>query len=157
MMASAHNMSKRSRWMDWQPKPQIMTAPTPSEPSKPSKPGSVGFVGSPRVEIPIIRGQLPEQVVSLDDTTAAAISAMPPGVRLVNWKLKEPPVAIETCAVVTDSGLFARTTLEQLGMALANPRRWEGWSVPQLLDRLAQVGVMVTLEECLKFRDGRRR
>jgi hypothetical protein len=76
----------------------------------------------------------------------AAVPAMPPGIRLVEWKLKEPPVAIETCAVVTDSSVFARTTLEQLRLALANPKRWVGWTVPQLIDRLAQVGVTVTVE-----------
>jgi hypothetical protein len=75
------------------------------------------------------------------------IPPMPPGVRLVEWKLKEPPVAIETCAVVTDPALFASTTLEQLRTALANPRRCVGWSVPQLIDRLAQVGVTVALDE----------
>jgi hypothetical protein len=72
--------------------------------------------------------------------------ALPPGIRLISWNLKEPPVAIETCAVVTDPALFARTTLEQLRVALAEPRRWVGWSVPQLIDRLAQVGVVVALE-----------
>lgn len=76
----------------------------------------------------------------------AVIPAMPPGVLLIGWNLKEPPVAIETCAVVTDSALFARTTLEQLRKALAQPKRWVGWSVPQLIDRLAQVGVLVALE-----------
>lgn len=75
-----------------------------------------------------------------------AIPPTPPGVRLVDWNLKEPPVAIETCSVVIDSALFARTTLEQLRIALANPRRWVGWSVQQLIDRLAQVGVTVALE-----------
>ena len=35
---------------------------------------------------------------------------------------------------------------EQLGVALAQPKRWVGWSTPQLIDRLAQVGVIVTLE-----------
>jgi hypothetical protein len=75
----------------------------------------------------------------------ATVAAMPPGVRLVAWNLKEPPVAIETCAVVTDPALFARTSLEQLGTALAQPKHWVGWSVPQLIDRLAQVGVTVTL------------
>lgn len=77
----------------------------------------------------------------------AAIPTIPPGVRLVAWRLKEPPVAIESCAVVTDSTLFARTTLKQLRTALAHPKRWVGWSVPQLIDRLAQVGVVVALEE----------
>jgi hypothetical protein len=75
----------------------------------------------------------------------AVIPAMPPGVNLVEWKLKEPPVAIETCAVVTDSALFARTTLDQLRVALGSTKRWVGWSVPQLIDRLAQVGVQVAL------------
>lgn len=75
-----------------------------------------------------------------------SIPAMPPSVRLVRWDLKQPPVAIETCAVVTDSALFARTTLEQLGTALAQPKRWVGWSIPQLIDRLTQVGVVVALK-----------
>jgi hypothetical protein len=78
----------------------------------------------------------------------AAIPPMPPGVFLLTWNLKEPPVAIETCAVVVNPNLFARTTLEQLGMALARPRRWVGWSVPQLIERLAQVGVTVKLATC---------
>jgi hypothetical protein len=76
----------------------------------------------------------------------AVIPTMPPGVRLIAWELKEPPVAIETCAVVIDPALFARTTLEQLRTALAQPGRWVGWSVPQLIDRLAQVGVSVALD-----------
>lgn len=74
------------------------------------------------------------------------IPAMPGQVRLLEWKLKEPPVAIDTCSVVTNTALFARRTLEQLQTALAQPKRWAGWSVPQLIDRLAQVGVTVMLE-----------
>jgi hypothetical protein len=64
----------------------------------------------------------------------------------VQWSLKEPPVAIETCAVVTEPALFASTTLEQLRVVLANPKRWVGWGVFQLIERLAQVGVTVALE-----------
>ena len=56
-----------------------------------------------------------------------------------SMELKEPPVAIETCTVVTDPAWFASTTLAQLEAALGNPQRWVGWSVPQLIDRLAQV------------------
>ena len=70
---------------------------------------------------------------------------MPTGVVLLGWSLKKPPVAIETCAVVTDPALFARTTLDQLQAALGERSRWVGWSVPQLIDRLAQVGVTVRL------------
>ncbi len=73
-------------------------------------------------------------------------AALPAGVRLFSWNLKDPPVAIETCAVVTDPALFARSTLEQLRVALENPKRWVGWSVPQLIDRLAQVGAIVALK-----------
>jgi hypothetical protein len=76
----------------------------------------------------------------------AGIPKMPDGVRLVQWSLKEPPVAIETCAVVTEPALFASTTLEQLRVVLANPKRWVGWGVFQLIERLAQVGVTVALE-----------
>ena len=70
---------------------------------------------------------------------------MPSGVLLLGWDLKKPPVAIETCAVVVDTAVFARSTLEQLGTALEQRGRWVGWSVPQLIDRLAQVGVTVKL------------
>ena len=75
-----------------------------------------------------------------------AVRNMPAGVRLTEWNLKRPPIAIESFAVVTDPDLFARTTLEQLRIALAAPKRWVGWTIPQLIDRLAQVGVRVALE-----------
>lgn len=102
------------------------------------------------------RGELAEQVGVLRARKACVAaflrtrdidaSVMPPGVRLVHWNLKEPPVAIDTCSVVTDPALFARSTLQQLGVVLAQPKRWVGWSIPQLIDRLAQVGVAVSLE-----------
>jgi hypothetical protein len=74
------------------------------------------------------------------------IPSMPPGVRLVEWHLKEPPIGIETATVVTDPDLFARTTLAQLGVTLVDPDRRVGWSVPQLIERLSQVGAIVTIE-----------
>jgi hypothetical protein len=81
----------------------------------------------------------------------AVIPLMPRGVRLVEWNLKEPPVAIEVYAVVVNPSLFARTTLAQLGIVLAEPSRWVGWTVPQLIDRLAQVGVAVELSRETDF------
>jgi hypothetical protein len=72
--------------------------------------------------------------------------ATPPGVRIIGWNLKEPPIAIEYHAVVTDPAKFARATLGELRERLTNPMRMYGWSVPQLIDRLAQVGVTVALE-----------
>jgi hypothetical protein len=102
--------------------------------------------GSPKAQalLEIVRTEKQALVAYL--RARAVAPAMPPGVVLMEWTLKEPPVAIETYAVVVDSGLFARTTLEQLRIALAGPKRWVGWTIPQLIDRLAQVGVRVALE-----------
>jgi hypothetical protein len=72
--------------------------------------------------------------------------SMPPHIRLVNWNPKEAPIAIDSCSVVLDVPLFIRSTLEQLTTALTNPKRWVGWSLPQLVDRLRQAGVVVELE-----------
>jgi len=78
--------------------------------------------------------------------TRPVIPAMPPGVRLVSWKLKEPPVEIEYHAVVIDPAKFASATLDELRVRLTNPKRKYGWTVPQLIDRLGQVGVAVVVE-----------
>jgi hypothetical protein len=69
---------------------------------------------------------------------------MPAGVRLIEWNLKQPPVLIESNGIVIDPNLFGRRTLEDLGRALSNDA-WVGWSVPQLVDRLRQVGIVVEL------------
>ena len=79
---------------------------------------------------------------------------IPPGVRLVKWNLNEPPMAIDVRSVVVNSSLFAHTTLTQLGIALAEPKRWVGWTVPQLIDRLAQIGVVVILDEESRLNEG---
>lgn len=72
------------------------------------------------------REQLAPQVSVLRDHRAevmewlkqqATIPPMPHGVRLLRWSLKEPPVAIEVCAVVTEPARFARSTLGQLALA----------------------------------------
>jgi len=67
-------------------------------------------------------------------------------IRIVSTNLKEPPLAVDG-GVVTDPGGFAKSTLEQLRRALENPKARVGWSVPQLLDRLSQVGVVVEVSE----------
>jgi hypothetical protein len=81
----------------------------------------------------------------------AELPTMPSGTQLLEWNLKTPPVLIESCAIVTDPALFARTTISQLGLALADPRRWVGWTIPQLIERLAQVGVAVALESVISL------
>jgi hypothetical protein len=105
-----------------------------------------------RVRLPADAAHLLEELRANKDEVISllrsrqGIPALPPGVRLIGWNLKQPPVALETCAVVTDPALFARTTLEQLETAVAQPKRWIGWSIAQLIDRLAQVGVAVAVE-----------
>ena len=49
--------------------------------------------------------------------------------------------------MVTIPVLFDRITVEQLRSAFAEPIRWVGCSVPQLLDRTAQVGIVVMLDQ----------
>jgi hypothetical protein len=77
----------------------------------------------------------------------SAAPSMPRGVQLIQWNLKDPPILIESSAVVSDPALFALSTLKQLGSAIDNRKRWVGWSVPQLVERLAQVGVTVALDK----------
>ena len=82
----------------------------------------------------------------------ADLPMMPKGVRLLQWKLKDPPLLLESFAVVTNPALFARATLEQLRVAINNPKRWVGWSPDQLVERLAQAGVLVALGEEVEVR-----
>ena len=76
------------------------------------------------------------------------VPAMPPGVRLVRWSLKEPPVAIEMCTtVVINPDRFAKSTLLQLQAALKGKRWLAGhWTTAELVERLKQVGVEVELD-----------
>jgi hypothetical protein len=74
------------------------------------------------------------------------IPLMPLGVQLVSWKLRKPPIVIQRWSVVTNPALFAERTLEQLEAALAGKDCLAGhWSVRELLDRLEQVGVVVSV------------
>jgi hypothetical protein len=58
------------------------------------------------------------------------IPLMPPGVQLVSWKLRKPPIVIQRWSVVTNPALFAERTLEQLEAALAGKNCLAGhWSV----------------------------
>ena len=56
MSAPAPPPATRSRWLDWQPKPQIFSDSPRSEPTKPSEPGFAGFEGAvpakpPKIEV----------------------------------------------------------------------------------------------------------
>jgi len=74
-------------------------------------------------------------------------TAMPEGVRLIHWEPKPAPVAIDVCSVVVDVFKFIESELRALDSRLKNP--WTirgGFTVPQILDRLAQAGLEVELE-----------
>jgi hypothetical protein len=55
-------------------------------------------------------------------------------VRIVSWNLKEPPIAIEYHAVVTDPAKLASATRGALRERLTNPKWKYGWTVPQLIE-----------------------
>jgi hypothetical protein len=76
-----------------------------------------------------------------------AIPPMPEGVRLIRWEPKPAPVAIDVCSVVVDVRKFIHGELRALDSRLNNP--WTihgGYTVPQMLDRLAQAGLEVELD-----------
>lgn len=120
----------------------------------------VGFrLDSERVKVwfpdPQRRNDLAAQIAFLRDHRSEVANflkdrnptpVIPRGVRLVEWNLKEPPVCLESYSVVTDSAKFAKSTLGQMKLLLENPKARVGWTMAQLIDRLAQVGVTVTLE-----------
>src|ERR1039458_5976864 len=72
---------------------------------------------------------------------------MPPGVRLVKWEPKKPPVAIVRMGIVTNVDKFIGATLRELRARLDSKDFLAGnWPLRELVDRLEQVGVMVRIE-----------
>lgn len=72
---------------------------------------------------------------------------MPHGIRLLNWLLLPPPIALNVCSIVTEPERFAGVELELLAAKLANPQRWTGRTIDQHIKRLRAVGVIVEIEE----------
>jgi len=84
---------------------------------------------------------------ALENAAQAGPPPMPPGVTLLQWVPLSPPVAIESCAVVTDVPKFVQATLFQLRAAMSGKNWLAGnRSVRELVDRLEQVGVKVSVE-----------
>jgi len=72
---------------------------------------------------------------------------MPPGVRLLKWDPKTPPVAIARMGIVSNIDKFIDATLRELGARLQGKNFLAGnWSLRELVDRLEQVGVRVQVE-----------
>jgi hypothetical protein len=105
--------------------------PQPSKPSEPPNDSDLSLV-------PTTDG------VTL---TSLMCPAMPKGVRLIRWEPKSSLVAIDVCSVVVDVPKFIEGELRALDSRLNNP--WTihgGFTVPQILDRLAQAGLEVELD-----------
>src|ERR1700676_1228401 len=71
---------------------------------------------------------------------------MPPGVRLLKWEPKKPPIAIVRMGIVINVPHFVAATLSQLQARLEGKDFLAGnWSLRELVDRLEQVGVAVEI------------
>jgi hypothetical protein len=146
-----------SKWLHWTDKS--------TESSHHSEASFVGFVGSPQGSSEIIRTENHEMIfntpyqepskptkpdVEPEITGIPASSTCPPmpiGVKLVRYEPRKPPVAVDVCTVVTDVPKFIERELRDLDSRLNSP--WAirgGWSVPEILDRLRQVGVGVEID-----------
>jgi hypothetical protein len=80
--------------------------------------------------------------------TRFSVPVMPKGVRLIRWKPKTPPVFLARWSVVNETAKFIRITLAELDAALAGKSWLAGnRTVRELVDRLEQVGVEVTVEQ----------
>ncbi len=72
---------------------------------------------------------------------------MPPGVRLLRWEPKNPPIAIVHMGIVGNVHKFVAATLLQLQACLEGKDFLAGnWSLRELVDRLEQVGIAVQIE-----------
>jgi hypothetical protein len=72
---------------------------------------------------------------------------MPLGVRLLKWQPKNPPIAIVRMGIVTNVDKFIGATLRELRARLdGKDFRAGNWSLRELVDRLEQVGVIVSVE-----------
>jgi hypothetical protein len=73
---------------------------------------------------------------------------MPPGVRLLRWEPKNPPIAIVHLGIVGNVHKFVAATLLQLQARLEGKDFLAGnWSMRELVDRLEQVGITVQIEK----------
>jgi len=72
---------------------------------------------------------------------------LPPAVRLLRYAPKVAPVAVQPCSIVTDVGKFIRAYLEDLEWRLAHPNTYACASLPEILAKLAEVGVELKIEQ----------
>ena len=101
---------------------KIQPNPCRSLPEKPQAESTVACT-QPRVsdiveQLRARPGEVIELLQSRPRLPGIAPMPMPPGVRLIGWNLKDPPIAIDVCSVVMDPATFVNSTLNRLQTAL---------------------------------------
>jgi hypothetical protein len=71
---------------------------------------------------------------------------LPPGVRLVKYAPKPPPVAVAPVSIVTDVDKFIRAYVSDLEYRLLRPEAHACAPLPEILAKLAEVGLELALE-----------
>jgi len=71
---------------------------------------------------------------------------LPPGVRLIRYRPKPSPVAVAPVSIVTDVGKFIAAYLADLDYRLRHPDTYACASLPEILAKLAEVGVELATE-----------
>lgn len=71
---------------------------------------------------------------------------LPAGVKLVRYEPKDPPVAIAPVSIVTDVDKFIRAYLRDLAHRIQRPGTHACAPLPEILAKLAEVGLELTLE-----------
>ena len=76
----------------------------------------------------------------------AECPALPAGVRLVKYAHRDPPVAIAPVSIVTEVDKFIRAYLRDLGHRLQHPKTHACAPLSEILAKLAEVGLELTLD-----------
>jgi hypothetical protein len=92
--------------------------------------------------IEMLRNQEGKRPPSLEDLRRL----LPGGVRLIRYSPKKPPVAVALISIVTDVDKFIRAYLRDLGQRLQHPGTHACAPLPEILAKLAEVGLELALD-----------
>lgn len=92
--------------------------------------------------IEMLRDQEGKRPPSLEDLRGL----LPGSVRLIRYSPKKPPVAVAPISIVTDVDKFIRAYLRDLAQRLQHPGTHACASLPEILAKLAEVGLELALD-----------
>jgi len=90
---------------------------------------------------------LRERQAALGSAAPPECPPLPPGAQLVRYAPKTPPIAVQPCSIVTDVDKFIGAYLRDLAWRLAHPNTYACASLPEILAKLAEVGVELEIEQ----------